>query len=217
MARHSLICWPCDSTSTGDRLSDSRFENISAQAIPMQTKTRRMLLRSLLATSAASIYAGFPSEAMAGEGCCSHCGCSANRCKKICRLVQEDRKITTTCWGMQCEDFCVPGPSTPDCKQCDTVCHSEAGDKVCSQPRRIVWTSWIPGCDQQIFTKRKLMKKTITKTVPSFKWVVEDLCPKCTASCERVSLPEGTPEPPRPAISGLTFVAAAEYTPRGQD
>ncbi len=38
------------------------------------------------------------------------------------------------------------------------------------------------------------MKKTVTTTVPSFKWVVEDLCAKCTASCERVSLPEGTPE-----------------------
>lgn len=87
------------------------------------------------------------------------------------------------------------------------------GDKVCSQPKRIVWTSWIPGCGQEIYTKRKLMKKTVTKTVPSFKWVVEDLCSECTASCERVSLPEGTPEPPRPKTEGLTFIAAAEQNP----
>ena len=107
----------------------------------MRTQTRRMALRSLLAASAVTIYVEFPTEAMAGDGCCSNCGCSANRCRKICRLVQEDRKITTTCWGMECEDFCVPGPSTPDCRQCDTVCKSVPGDKVCSQPKRIVWTS----------------------------------------------------------------------------
>lgn len=177
----------------------------------MQAQTRRMLLRSLLAASAASIYAGFPIEAMAGEGCCSRCGCSANRCKKICRLVQEDRKIVTACWGMQCEDFCVPGPSTPDCKHCETVCSKGSDDtQICVKPKRLVWTSWIPGCDQEIFTKRKLMKKTVTKTVPSFKWVVEDLCEKCTVSCNRVLLPQGTPEPRRPAITGLTFLAASE-------
>ena len=178
--------------------------------IPMQAQTRRMALRSLLAASAVSIYVAFPNAAMAGDGCCSRCGCSANRCRKTCRLVQEDRKITNTCWGMECEDFCVPGPSTPDCRQCDTVCNSVPGDKVCSQPKRLVWTSWIPGCGSEIFTKRKLMKKTVTKTVPSFKWVVEDLCAECTANCGRVSLPEGTPEPPRPAIAGLRFLADAE-------
>ena len=176
----------------------------------MQTQTRRTAMRSLLAASAVAICVRFPTEAMAGEGCCSHCGCSANRCKKICRLVQEDRKITTTCWGMQCEDFCVPGPSTPDCKHCETVCSEGPDDtQICVKPKRLVWTSWIPGCDQEIFTKRKLMKKTVTKAVPSFKWVVEDLCEKCTASCDRVALPEGTPGPPRPAISGVTFLAAA--------
>ena len=94
----------------------------------MQIQTRRKLLRSLLAASVASIYVGFPTEAMAGEGCCSHCGCSANRCKKTCRLVKVDRKIVTTCWGMQCEDFCVPGPSTPDCKHCETVCSNGPDD-----------------------------------------------------------------------------------------
>lgn len=173
----------------------------------MRTQTRRMALRSLLAASAVSIYVVSAAEAMAGDGCCSKCGCSANRCRRICRLVQEDRKITTTCWGMECEDFCVPGPSTPDCKQCETVCNPAAGDKVCSQPKRLVWTSWIPGCGQEIYTKRKLMKKTVTKTVPSFKWVVEDLCPECTTSCEPVSLPKGMPVPPRPEIAGLRFLA----------
>ena len=173
----------------------------------MQSQSRRMLLRSLIA---AGVCVALPASAIAGHGGCRRCGCPANRCRKTCRLVQVDRKITTTVWGMECEDFCVPGPSTPDCKQCEMVNSLSPGDKVCSQSRRIVWTSWIPGCGQEIYTKRKLMKKTVTKTVRSFKWVVEDLCSECTANCDRVSLPEGTPEPPRPAIAGLIFATAAK-------
>lgn len=180
----------------------------------MQLQTRRMLLRSFFA---ASVGVGLPGVAIAGHGGCHRCGCSANRCRKICRLVKEDRKITTTCWGMESEDFCVPGPSTPDCKQSDTVCNPASGDKVCSQPKRIVWTSWIPGGGHEIFTKRKLMKKTVTTTVPSFKWVVEFLCAECTANCDSVTLPQGTPEPPRPTLTGLTFLAVAESDLTGAD
>ena len=173
----------------------------------MQTQTRRIMLRSLIGVGTC---AAFPEMAFAGHGGCRRCGCNANRCRKVCRLVQVDRKITTTVWGMECEDFCMPGPSSPDCKQCDMVGRPVPGDKVCSKPKRIVWTSWIPGCGQEIHTKRKLMKKTVTKNVPSFKWVVEELCSDCTANCDRVTLPKGTPEPTRPEIAGLTFLAAAE-------
>ena len=179
----------------------------------MSIQTRRMVLSSLLTASVASIYAGFPTQATAGEGCCSHCGCSANRCRKICRLVQEDRKITTTCWGMQCEEFCVPGPSTPDCKHCETVCSKGPDDQqICVQPKRLVWTSWIPGCGQEIFTKRKLMKKTVTTTVPSFKWVVEIACPECQAAIQPIHLPAGITVPAAPQIDGAVVVAS-EVTP----
>jgi hypothetical protein len=160
-----------------------------------------MVLRSCVA---ACVAAGLPAVAMAGGGCCHRCGCSANRCRKICRLVQEDRKITTTCWGMECEDFCVPGPCTPDCRHCETVCSKGPADtQICVKPRRLVWTSWIPGCDQEIFTKRKLMKKTVTKTVPGFKWVVEDLCPECVAQCEHISVPTGTKIPLPPNLADV--------------
>lgn len=175
----------------------------------MQPQTRRTALRSFLVASVATTYCGFPTKAIAGEGCCSHCGCRANRCRKICRLVQADRKITTTCWGMQCEDFCVPGPSTPDCRHCETVCSKEPDDKqICVKPKRLVWTSWIPGCGQEMFTKRKLMKKTVTTTVPSFKWVVENACPECMASLELILVPAGTTVPPVPQIDGAVIVAS---------
>ncbi len=176
----------------------------------MQIQTRRMVLRSLIA---ASVYAGLPAVARASEGCCSHCGCSSNRCRKVCRLVSEDRKITTTCWGMECEDFCVPGPSTPECKHCEMVCKNGPDDKqVCGQPKRLVWTSWRPGCGQEIHTKRKLMKKTVTKKVPSFKWVVEDLCVECTAKCEPISVPTGIKIPSPPNVVG-TQVLVSHSTP----
>jgi hypothetical protein len=188
------------------QISNLKSEAIPVQAIPMKTSTRRMVLRSLLA---ASLSAGLPAVVMAGAGCCAHCGRSPIQCQKICRLKKEDRKITTTCWGMECEDFCVPGPSTPDCQQYEMVCAKGPEDKkICAQPKRLVWTSWIPGCDAEIFTKRKLMKKTVTKTVPSFKWVVEDACPQCIAAIEPVAVPKGVKIPPAPQIDGARILVS---------
>ena len=166
-----------------------------------------MFLRSLLAASVAA--AGLPTAAMAGGGCCAHCGCGASRCRRICRLVREDRKITAICWGMECEDVCVNGPSTPDCKHCEVVCANGPGDQdICVNPKKLVWTSWIPGCGPDIFTKRKLMKKTVTKTVPSFKWVVEDACPQCIATLEPVSVPAGIEIPAPRKVDGAMVIAS---------
>lgn len=66
--------------------------------------------------------------------------------------------------------------------------------------------SWIPGCDPEIVTKRKLMKKTITKTVPSFKWVVEDACPQCIAAINPVIVPKGTKLPTAPEVDGALLL-----------
>jgi hypothetical protein len=112
---------------------------------------------------------------------------------------------------MQCEDICVPEPSTPNCKHSHTVCPKSPEDKdICAQPKKIVWISWIPGCGGEIVTKRKLMKKTVTTTVPSFKWVVEDMCPACTAQLEPVTVPAGTPIPAAPKSEGAVIVAVVE-------
>src|SRR5690349_14158950 len=111
--------------------------------------------------------------ALAGDQC-AHCGCQG--CEQVCRLVREEKKVNITCWGCKCEDFCVPGKSCRDGRNCDEVC-DECDGEVCSAPKKFVWYNWIPGCAENIYTKKKLMKKTITKTVPSYKWVVEDLCP----------------------------------------
>jgi len=36
-----------------------------------------------------------------------------------------------------------------------------------------------------MYTRTKLMRKTEHVTVPSYKWVVDDLCAECTANVEQ--------------------------------
>lgn len=139
----------------------------------------RAILQQLL-LSALTMTAG--TVAQAGDGRCAHCG-AAGPCHKVCRLVCEDKKVSITCWGCETEDFCVPGPSKPGCRHCETVCDEDSDPQApCAHPQKFVWTEWLPNCSAKMFTKHKLMKKTVTKTIPGYKWVVEDLCPQCQAS-----------------------------------
>ncbi len=132
-------------------------------------------------------------------GHCGHCGL-ADGCQKVCRLVREDKKVQVTCWGCQSEDFCIPGPSQPGCKHCELVCDDSDAKAPCVQPKKFVWTEWIPGCGARLHTKQKLMKCTLTKTVPSYKWVVENLCDKCQSDCQQQAVPTGADVPPPPKV-----------------
>ncbi len=117
---------------------------------------------------------------------CDHCGCDAP-CQKVCRLVKHEKKVDVVCWGCKCEDFALPKPSTPGCKHCDEVCLAgEAGNAGpdCVKPKAFVWREWLPGCGATIHTKRKLMKRVESRKLPSFKWEVETLCPRCEAGAE---------------------------------
>ncbi|MBL8850775.1 MAG: hypothetical protein JNG89_13930 [Planctomycetaceae bacterium] len=113
-----------------------------------------------------------------GDGCCDHCG-GRSGVRKICRRVDEQKKVTITCWGCDEEDFCVPGCSTPGCEHSEDVCGCSDGCCRSLWVRPFVWTEWTPSDCASIFTRKKLMKRTVTKTVPSYKWVVEDLCSSC--------------------------------------
>jgi hypothetical protein len=133
-------------------------------------------------------------HARAGHGCCAHCGCTAECCK-VCRLVSEEKKVEVFCYGCKCEEFCLACPSKPGCKHCECLCdeceHLENPDAPVARPKSFVWFDWFPG-GAKIYTRTKLMRKTETVTVPSYKWVVEDLCPDCAAASGDESLP--TPE-----------------------
>ena len=56
------------------------------------------------------------------------------------------------------------------------------------------------------------MKKTVTKKVPGFKWVVEDLCPACQARCAQLEIPAGTEIPPAPQMEGVRVLTAQTQT-----
>ncbi len=135
----------------------------------------------------------------AGEGCCTHCGC--HECHKVCRLVCEEKKVEVVCWGCKCENFCLPTHGKEIAKHCELVCDDQAcGDchnGVQVKPKKFVWREWCPSC-AKMFTKKKLMKKVITKKIPTYKWVVEDVCDKCDAQCPGAALPPDgeIPAPP---------------------
>jgi hypothetical protein len=173
----------------------------------------QLLTRIAFAILLLSVWA---SNSLADDGCCcAGCGCSCN-CQKICRLKEEEKKVEIVCWGCKCEDFCVPYCSERGCKNCDTVCEA-CGDKesegICVEPKRHVWHDWLPGCGAQVYTKHKLMRGVQTKKVPSFKWVVEDLCPECTAKCEAAKLTPGFDVPAPPQVAENVRIIGPEPAP----
>ena len=118
-----------------------------------------------------------PGPALAETDKCAACGaCTA--CRKVCRLVCEETKIDVVCYGCKCEDFCISGPSCPKCDHCETVCGECNSEGVHSQSKEFRWTSWLPG-HAKLYTRKKLMKKTVTKTIPTYRWVVEPVCASC--------------------------------------
>lgn len=169
--------------------------------------------RTMLLASLSSLFLAGQARA-AG---CRHCGCH-NGCRKVCRLVCEEKKVEITCWGSKEEEFCIPGPSRPGCKHCETVC-AECDDKHDPKsplvlPKKFVWTEWIPGC-AKVHTRKKLMKRTITKTIPSYKWVVEDLCDQCTAATPSVAVAPDALIPPLPDLDpSITVMPVSVASPQ---
>jgi hypothetical protein len=115
---------------------------------------------------------------------CRCAGCGNERpCCKVCHLVCEDKKVTVTMWAGKAEDICVPGPSKPVCERCKMIgCENKDPDVPCAKAKKFTWTTWKPWQAPEIKTTNKLMKRTVTQSVPSYKWVTEDLCSECSAT-----------------------------------
>lgn len=97
---------------------------------------------TLLATITALWIA--TASAFADYSCCEYCGWR-EPCRKVCRLVCEDKKIETILWGCQREDFCVPRPSAPGDRHCEDVgAAADPNRAVCGQPKRFFWREWTP-------------------------------------------------------------------------
>lgn len=156
-----------------------------------------LLATALLLCLASLVYAN--------EFRCAHCG-HGGECCKVCRLVCEDKKVEVICWGVKCEEFCVPCHGKRCDEHCEMVCDECDSDPETpySKPKRFIWYDWLP-TKATMHTRHKLMKKTITKNVPTYKWVVEDLCPHCSANCPCASIEPGTELPPVPPVPGASL------------
>lgn len=182
MGARSPISWPCDSISIGNRTpratpprSDTNLTAIEDDAMLTDTMQIRRVCQLTLGLMLLA------SPVAAEDSRCKHCGCQSST--NVCRLIQEEHSITVTCWGFQEEFFCLPGPSSPGCRHAEPACQEcDPAGKTCFVPRRFTWWDWSPGECGNPHVKRKLMKRTVTKTVPSYKWVVEDLCDSCRAN-----------------------------------
>ena len=165
---------------------------------------------ALIAAFTSALLTTYASSAFAGGKCASCGGC--DDCEKCCRLVCEEKKVEITCFGFKCEDFCLPGHSHRGCKHCEMVCEEcEEGKPVdpkapCTKEKKFVWYDWIPGCAEDVCTKRKLQKKTITKKVPTVKWVVEDLCCDCQEKAAEAEAPPPDVKVPAPPAVKAKFI-----------
>jgi hypothetical protein len=170
-------------------MQDGRAAAFSTMETIMQNRFRLILL-------AVVALAGLISRAnwtIAGDGGSAHCGCAAT-CQ-ICRLVPQDKRVDVVCWGCKCEDFCVPGPSKPGCRHYDAVCESctASGDGTLPSagPKSFVWTEWLPS-SARVYTKKKLMKRTVSANIPSYKWKVEQSRNQADGECRNANMPPGT-------------------------
>ena len=119
--------------------------------------------------------------------------------------MPEEKKVEIACYGCKAEDFCVRCASTEGCEHCEDVCgECDPRSGVSACPKKFRWREWQHG-GASVFTKKKLMRKTVTRKIPSCKWVIEDLCSDCQAKCAQVELPPGVevPAPPKLAKAKL--------------
>ncbi len=101
---------------------------------------------------------------VAQAGDCCHRG----NCGMVCKLVCTTRTVEKTCYGYECEQVCIPGPSKKGEKHCQPAgkCHL-----LC----RLRWTDWCAGCATPI-CRKNLTKYIAKREVRSHKWVVVPAC-----------------------------------------
>ena len=131
-------------------------------------------------------------------GCCSRPACG-----KVCQLVREKKKLTVYCYGYDCKEICLPGPSRVGCKRCETCCDQakcEPGCEPCGpccQPQqpacKFYWRDWFAcGCAAPR-TVKVLTKYQVEKKIDWYHWKVVDAvgcgCAACcgTAGCDDVT------------------------------
>ncbi|RIK78386.1 MAG: hypothetical protein DCC68_15325 [Planctomycetota bacterium] len=138
--------------------------------------------------------------------CCDPCGGCCDGCGngKRCELKIGTKKIKVTCYGCECKETCLPGPSRKGCTHCEELCGNcgacgcdcECGHKPACKVR---WTDWCPSPCAKMYNVKKLVKYEAEKEVPDYKWVVVDCCAEGAAPAP-AKAGGGEDKPPMPPV-----------------
>jgi hypothetical protein len=82
------------------------------------------------------------------------------------------------------------------------VCHMSTSENLVGPSKYFVWFNWTPGCATTRCVKR-LVRRTVTKEVPSYEWVIQDLCKGCSDKADQVDpgvIAPGSAVPPPPPV-----------------
>ncbi len=129
--------------------------------------------------AAVALTVASAAAALAGDGVCDRCGCSA--CvRKVCVPKRIEKEVIKVCWDFKCEDVCIPGRSRK--------CGVEYREDACG-----CWSFdvWEPTC-ARVKTRRVPVKTEVKRKVPAIEWVVEK---RCAACCDAADLDTKTPGP----------------------
>ncbi|HEV3024035.1 MAG TPA: hypothetical protein VGX76_16280 [Pirellulales bacterium] len=156
-------------------------------------------MRSLATAFLVIGLAALGSNTQAAMRHCERCGCRQN-CNKVCRLERGTKTEKKTEYSCEHEDFCVPGPS----RKCGVTCECDGhGHKR----RHVVWQ---PTC-AKVRTRTKLVKKEVSKEVPDYRWVVEEICCGCGCCLGRTEHPAAPSTAGADADSDVWQASATEY------
>jgi hypothetical protein len=181
--------------------SIGKFELINRQGAK-NAKDERMLrspTQLLLATAALVcwVQVAHAADELLMDGSCPTCG-------KVCKLVCETKKLTSTCYGSDSKDICIPDPSRRGCKHCAACYGKDAAACDCNScpPKcEFCWRDWFAcGCAQPR-TVRVLTKYQAEKEICWYHWEVVD------ASCCDCVTKNG-----QPGKAGQTAAKPARHT-----
>ena len=107
-------------------------------------------------------------------------GCrSRPACGKVCQLICDTKTLTVIGYGCECKDICIPGPSKPGCKHCETRCCCDNDIQGCRPKMEFCWYDWFAcGCAAPR-TVKVLTKYQAEKKIPWYHWEVVDGCNCC--------------------------------------
>jgi hypothetical protein len=155
-------------------------------------------------------------QAMASD-CCGSCNSCCDPCcgdccggsGKRCELKIGKKKIKVTCYGCECKETCLPGPSKKGCTHCEELC-GNCGSCGCDcscdhKPAcKVRWTDWCPSPCARMYNVKKLVKYEAEKEVPDYKWVVVDCCAEAAAPAKASGGEDKPPMPPVPTPASTT-------------